>query len=109
MWIEHHLPAGWCMNCRQFYVAKPLWPWGRKDDAYCSDGCAETQVYDHWLCSCGSYIEDGLHCELCGSEPPWGCGCSLCDDIRYEESGHHDDDGYYDPWFDPFDSCLEEE
>ena len=31
-----------------------------------------------WLCNCGNYIEDGLHCPLCGHEPPWGCPCDGC-------------------------------
>lgn len=33
-----------------------------------------------WLCSCGHYEESGLHCTQCGAQPPWGCGCSDCQD-----------------------------
>jgi hypothetical protein len=38
-----------------------------------------------WLCQCGNWIEDGLHCPMCGMEPPWGCGCSYCEDRDDEE------------------------
>ena len=31
-----------------------------------------------WLCGCGQYITNGLHCSSCGNEPPWGCPCSMC-------------------------------
>lgn len=33
-----------------------------------------------WLCDCGAYIEDGMHCRNCGREPPWGCPCERCQD-----------------------------
>ena len=31
-----------------------------------------------WLCNCGHFITDGLHCPKCGAEPSWGCPCSQC-------------------------------
>lgn len=34
---------------------------------------------DCWLCPCGDFIEDGMHCD-CGREPPWGCPCNSCQD-----------------------------
>jgi hypothetical protein len=39
----------------------------------------------HWMCSCGNYEESGLHCSLCGNQPPWGCPCSGCDSYNDEE------------------------
>lgn len=38
---------------------------------------ALTSDDDCWMCPCGDFIEDGMHCE-CGREPPWGCPCSEC-------------------------------
>ena len=49
-----------------------------------------------WLCWCGNFQEDGLHCDLCGNEPPWGCDCSYCDNVCREEEGDMSD--YYDPY-----------
>jgi hypothetical protein len=46
-------------------------------------------TFDDWLCSCGNYIEDGLHCPRCRREPPWGCPCAFCQDPGAEE----EDDG----------------
>jgi len=28
-----------------------------------------------WLCDCGHFQDDDLHCDNCGREPPWGCDC----------------------------------
>ena len=39
-----------------------------------------------WLCICGHYQEDGLHCDSCGREPPWGCDCSACQDRETEDA-----------------------
>lgn len=25
------------------------------------------------MCGCGHFIESGLHCPYCGTEPPWDC------------------------------------
>lgn len=59
-----------------------------------------------WCCSvCGGLIEDGYHCPNCGTEPPWGCPCSDCqdgnggDEIFFDEFNalHYDD---YEPWRD---------
>lgn len=36
--------------------------------------------WQSWLCECGAYIEDGMHCRGCGREPPWGCPCERCQD-----------------------------
>lgn len=54
------------------------------DDEYIESDC--------WLCACGNYIEDGLHCGLCGAEPPWGCPCSVCQEGEVEE----DESAYFD-------------
>ena len=27
-----------------------------------------------WICGCGEYNEEVLHCISCGNCPPWGCG-----------------------------------
>lgn len=40
---------------------------------------------DGWLCQCGNYQENGLHCSSCGNQPPWGCDCSQCDEDESEE------------------------
>ena len=50
-----------------------------------------------WLCRCGHWQDDGLHCSCCGNEPPWGCDCGFCN-----ERGHEDDeeDYYPGPWED---------
>jgi hypothetical protein len=56
-----------------------------KDDDPCGD---------HWMCSCGNFVEDGMHCDICGCEPPWGCPCEGCqsagwdDEEEYEEFYH---------------------
>lgn len=58
----------------------------------------EDEGVDHnpnaWLCNCGNYIEDGLHCEDCGASPPWGCPCSGCQDGWVEEDGENDEQVY---------------
>ena len=38
-----------------------------------------------WLCWCGHYQEDGLHCEYCGGDPPWGCDCGFCNEALEDE------------------------
>jgi hypothetical protein len=35
---------------------------------------------DSWLCQCGNWQENGLHCSVCGLEPPWGCWCDEHDE-----------------------------
>lgn len=47
-------------------------------------------IDNHWMCGCGNYQEDGLHCSACGNEPPWGCDCSFCNDKRYGEEQMED-------------------
>ena len=47
-----------------------------------------------WLCNCGDYIEDGLHCPICGHEPPWDCDCGMHDEEEYDafdETSWYDD------------------
>lgn len=39
-----------------------------------------------WLCPCGNYITNGLHCPNDGIEPPWGCPCSTCQNGDDEDS-----------------------
>lgn len=53
---------------------------------------ADEENADCWLCDCGNYIEDGLHCQLCGLEPPWGCPCDGCQTKGDEDL---DDEGDY--------------
>lgn len=53
-----------------------------------------------WLCHCGNYVIDGLHCEMCQAEPPWGCPCDWCQGDRYEDEEYYDED-YFDPYGDP--------
>jgi hypothetical protein len=48
-----------------------------------------------WLCVCGKWVEDGLHCPQCKAEPPWGCPCDWCQGERYEPG--HDDEIDFDP------------
>lgn len=59
---------------------------------------ADGQFLEHWLCRCGHYIEDGIHCPKCGSEPPWGCPCDLCDspDMTDDPEFWGYGDGYFD-------------
>ena len=38
-----------------------------------------------WLCSCGNFIEDGIHCGFCNCQPPWGCPCNFCEDGDEED------------------------
>lgn len=59
----------------------------------------EERSRNSWLCDCGNWIEDGLHCEMCGREPPWGCPCSWCQDRYGDEDGDFDD-GYPDDFND---------
>jgi hypothetical protein len=69
---------------------------------HCYPSLSEEQAADMeetaaWLCNCGHYQEDGLHCSNCGAEPPWGCDCSFCDDVRSRMSDDEwaeDYDGY---------------
>lgn len=32
-----------------------------------------------WLCRCGTWNEEDIHCIGCHAEPPWGCDCDVCD------------------------------
>ncbi len=60
---------------------------GGQDDARTGDPDAGDE-YDPdacWLCVCGHYQTDGMHCACCGNEPPWGCDCG--------EHNDDDDDG----------------
>ncbi len=43
-----------------------------------------------WLCACGHFQGDDLHCDGCGQEPPWGCAC--CDsEVDYGDGAAGDD------------------
>ena len=57
-----------------------------------------------WLCQCGNWIEDGLHCMECLAEPPWGCPCCFCDE-RYDDDFEEPDE--FDAYFDDPD-CFPE-
>jgi hypothetical protein len=69
------------LNCL-WHGNRPVgyWEWFYEGWDYDYDGSQA------WLCVCGHYQEDGLHCECCGAEPPWGCDCGLCDELRQEEA-----------------------
>lgn len=59
----------------------------------------EQQEYEDslcWLCNCGNWIEDGLHCQCCNAQPPWGCPCSWCDgeDRDYDDLDYDDMDQF---------------
>lgn len=41
--------------------------------------CPPDEPEAGWLCSCGAAMDHDFHCDECGSEPPWGCGCNLCE------------------------------
>lgn len=56
----------------------------------------EEELRNGWLCNCGNWIDDGLHCGICQAEPPWGCPCSWCQGDRYESEEEYDDFDYYD-------------
>lgn len=51
--------------------------------------------FEGWLCNCGHWEDEPLHCSCCGAEPPWGCDCSFCDEAR-----HAGDDEYLTLWED---------
>ena len=59
----------------------------------------QEELANCWLCCCGNYIEDGLHCTMCGAEPPFGCPCSGCQDGDGEGDydGCEPDDSYLEP------------
>lgn len=63
----------------------------REDDDETDDDDDDPNL--HWLCDCGNFIENGLHCPACGREPPWGCDCTACDDRASEDDDWADD--YY--------------
>lgn len=53
-----------------------------------------------WMCRCGHWEESCLHCSVCGSQPPWGCPCELCqysDDPNYDGTEYAFDDEDDDP------------
>jgi len=47
---------------------------------------------DGWLCTCGRWIDDGLHCGTCMTEPPQGCPCSSCQEGPHIEDEDLPDD-----------------
>lgn len=44
-----------------------------------------------WLCYCGHWQDDWLHCACCGNEPPQGCDCPECEDIYLRSFEDNDD------------------
>lgn len=46
---------------------------------------ADELASNSWLCRCGYWETSGLHCRLCGEEPPWGCDCGCHDDRDYDD------------------------
>jgi len=81
------------------YCLTRFWAWRPSGDRrFCSPMCEDLQYA--WLCVCGHYQEDGLHCDRCGHEPPWGCDCSWCNE-RYAEGGDdwdYVDDDYWEDY-----------
>ncbi|KPL06997.1 hypothetical protein AMJ85_09895 [candidate division BRC1 bacterium SM23_51] len=91
-----------CVWCDRWFWKKSTWriwlwwkPWWHAYEEYCSRGCAdnELEAEEGWLCGCGNWIDDGLHCPNCGCEPPWGCPCDA----------HDEDDDEWEP--DSFEYC----
>lgn len=77
-----------CLICHRVYQAEIM----EEPCPYCGAGF-QSQIFEDedypeptedfddsecWLCGCGAFITDGLHCSTCGGEPPWGCPCSFC-------------------------------
>lgn len=56
-----------------------------------ADRILDEEESDAWLCDCGHYQDDGLHCDVCGREPPWGCPCEAC------QSPDDDDEEFWEP------------
>lgn len=50
---------------------------------------------DGWLCHCGHWQEDLMHCDHCKAEPPPGCPCSFCQDGPDEEEADIGQDYYH--------------
>lgn len=47
-----------------------------------------------WLCECGNFIENGLHCPRCLCEPPWGCPCEGCQNPEPPYDNYDEELGY---------------
>lgn len=86
-----------------WYVLKALWrheevmsysEWLDEED-YLAWLEEDDEADQGWLCQCGHWQNDGLHCDLCGCEPPWGCDCSFCNDRRNERYAGDSEDDYY--------------
>lgn len=55
-----------------------------------------------WICNCGHWVVEDLHCTVCGNPPPWGCDCSFCNDFKTDIDDYWED--AEDSWQnDPFD------
>jgi hypothetical protein len=56
-----------------------------------------------WLCDCGAWNTDSMHCSSCRAEPPWGCPGECC-------QGHEDEEYEPDePGYDPFSDYADDE
>lgn len=82
----------------------PLWkckhceysiPYSEPDKHPSGCDCPDCDCSQHWLCMCGNYIEDGLHCDECGGEPPWGCDCSMHDAEDEDDFSYSDLEDFY--------------
>jgi hypothetical protein len=60
----------------------------------------EEESAQGWLCSCGAWNDHDFHCDDCGAEPPWGCGCFVCDGEDDDDDDCCDDLGEDDDWLD---------
>jgi hypothetical protein len=68
------------------------------DDERKAQDADDEQTENAWLCWCGNYEQSGFHCSSCGTEPPWGCPCSGCQD--------GDEEADYDEWdYDQGEDC----
>ena len=106
LWIGVYInvPAGRAYICPlptlgliiDFYDTSWFRNWWYEDFGSYDD---DDDTSEHWLCECGNYIENGLHCPQCHCEPSWGCPCSFC------QGGEDQYEPDYE--FDPYDAGFE--
>lgn len=78
LYIEHWPQYTRCIQCGKVFDNKHDLSFG-----HCSDDC-EGLSYG-WLCQCGHWQADGLHCSKCGTRPPFGCDCGGCDKTTLDD------------------------
>lgn len=55
------------------------------DDDYEEDDDDEPVL---WNCNCGMLVDGYDHCPVCGSAPPWGCDCPICQEELEADDWH---------------------